>query len=232
MLQVLDFAALLVFGLYFPERSRIDVRLPWLKWLLSLILLGGFGVGLSTEFAHHFNVEWSSWAIPAHIWSDRIENAAILLCVFVFFIALIDKLRSASTRDARRRLRVLFAGSAIGIFSAIVIFVLLPLIGYEPNQQGHFWLAYVGAVLFLIFPLNAGLCGGGTASDERSHSGAHGYQVCRRTGHAGGSPIRYRCIHRDSIPASLDYQKGASSSQLDCVRRSARNTIANLYRAR
>jgi phosphoserine phosphatase RsbU/P len=153
MLQVLDFAVLLLFGLYFPERSRIDVRLPWLKWLLSLILLAGLCAGLLTQYGQRFNAGWSSWAVPVDIWADRIVNTTILLCVAAFFLALTDKLRFASTPDARRRLRVLVTGSAVGIISVIVIFVLVPLLGYEPNQPGHYWLAYIGAVLFLIFPL-------------------------------------------------------------------------------
>ena len=53
LIELTAIPALLWFGLYFPERSRLDVRFPWVKWLLYGILAVGSGrcFGLSTSLA-------------------------------------------------------------------------------------------------------------------------------------------------------------------------------------
>src|SRR5580658_4619796 len=38
-LQLLAAPSLLLFGIYFPERSRVDVKLPWLKWTILTPLI-------------------------------------------------------------------------------------------------------------------------------------------------------------------------------------------------
>jgi len=41
LLQILSFVALLWFGIYFPERWRLDICWPWLKWLI--LAAGAYG---------------------------------------------------------------------------------------------------------------------------------------------------------------------------------------------
>ncbi len=72
--------------------------------------------------------------------------------MILYWVAIFDKLRSASTADARRRMRVLCAGSVIGLGSLLIVFVLLRAFGIEPSRTP--WLAAIGATLLLFFPFS------------------------------------------------------------------------------
>jgi sigma-B regulation protein RsbU (phosphoserine phosphatase) len=144
---------LLPFGLYFPERSRIDVKAPWLKWLvLGPAALGALVLfyGLSGEFYRGGN---PPSFVPIMNWAGKVINFLNLMCVILYLIIVLDKLRTASTADARRRLRVLFAGTSVGLVALLVAFVLLPRLGLDVRHSGKAWLAYLGAGLFMIAPL-------------------------------------------------------------------------------
>jgi sigma-B regulation protein RsbU (phosphoserine phosphatase) len=158
LLQVFGPLALLPFAVYFPERSRIDVRLPWLKWAV----LGPAFLCVLVDFREVLGQYYLGgnppWLIALGNWTDRVENALNLACVVLYIVLLTDKLLSASTEDARRRLRVLLAGTGTGLGALLIIFVLLPDLGYSPSPSpghpGHVWLAYTGAILFLLAPLS------------------------------------------------------------------------------
>jgi sigma-B regulation protein RsbU (phosphoserine phosphatase) len=149
-LQVSVFPALLWFGFLFPERWRVDRRLPWFKYailaatfVVSVLELGFFA-------AQHFSVQ-SIRSLPRlQVWNDRISSCLSVICILLFLAALFDKLRSASTADARRRLRVLAIGSALSLGPLVIIFAVVPLFGVDPHHGNWFNIV----VPFLsIFPL-------------------------------------------------------------------------------
>ncbi len=118
---------LLLFGIYFPERWRVDVRLPQLKWLVILPVLIGYVCLVYVQIMQSF---YASEAGPGlgrlSAWCANILNPLSLLCVLGYVAAILDKLRSATTADARRRMRVICAGSIVGLGSLLVVFILLP----------------------------------------------------------------------------------------------------------
>ena len=154
VLQILGPPTLLPFAIYFPERSRLDVRLPWVKWAVIVpILLCGV-VDLRLYYGQYYLGGNSA----GFIWLDQkvaapLENALNLLCVILYLVLLFDKLRSASTADARRRLRVLLTGTGVGLGALLFAFILLPALGFDRNAPGHLWVGYAGALLFLLAPL-------------------------------------------------------------------------------
>ncbi len=141
--------ALLWFGLFFPERSRIDRRLPWLKWLLlstqlcGMVYYGGFYY-LHGFAAYRLSARW----ISTKVWIDQLFGWGGTLCIIVYLVAIFDKLRSASTPDARRRLRVLALGSALSLGPILIIFGVLPRLGYDPHHGRLFELSTPFLVLF------------------------------------------------------------------------------------
>ena len=152
-LQLIGPPVLLLFGIYFPERSRIDVRMPWLKdlILIPLILVFCFLVPyVVREFAAGGNPPWS---IALGSYMSQGDSALNLLCTLGCLGFLLDKLRSASTADTRRRMRVLLAGMSIGIASVLVIYVLLQDLGVNIHAHGMV-LIYVGALFFMFAPFS------------------------------------------------------------------------------
>jgi len=145
-------AALLWFGLLFPERSRIDIRMPWLKWLVAAIVVAGAIEGLVSDYAEWYRVGILPYERQIDTITDKTLNWLIAACVVVYWVAIFGKLRSASTADARRRLRVLCAGSVVGLGSAMIIWGVLPRFGIDAGDIQ--WLGYTSAVLMLAFPFS------------------------------------------------------------------------------
>lgn len=144
--------ALFLLGLLFPERSRLDKALPWLKWLV-LAFTGGTTVA---AFVSEYDVWYDISLLPRVDSIDRILNPIIvwswMAFIALYWILLLDKLRTASSPDARRRLKVLLAGSIVGLGSLLVIFGLLPYFGVA-NPAENRELVALAIVLMLFFPL-------------------------------------------------------------------------------
>jgi sigma-B regulation protein RsbU (phosphoserine phosphatase) len=153
-LQLAGAPALLLFGVYFPERSRIDARARWVKW----VLFATFGIALcflypAVYLDYYGGGDGPFLARAGNFAGTYIVNPFNLLCVILYLVLTLDKLRSASTEDARRRLRVLTAGMSIGMGSLLLIFILLPDLGVPVRDPHHYWMQYIGAFLFMIAPL-------------------------------------------------------------------------------
>jgi sigma-B regulation protein RsbU (phosphoserine phosphatase) len=148
-------AALLWFGLLFPERSGIDVRWPWLKWLALAVLSCAVVVALTIDYGQWYKLSLLS---NVNAWNkidnfnNHVANWTIFFCITLYWFAIFAKLRTASSPDARRRMRLLCLSSVIGLGSMLVIFGLLPWFGI-PDPAGIPWLGFTSAVLMLTFPL-------------------------------------------------------------------------------
>lgn len=152
ILQTIAPAALLWFGLLFPERSRIDVRLPWFKWLVTGIVAVGGVVGLFTEYANWYDRSFVADRLAIDAVDTSVLNWLYLICIVVYWVVIFDKLRTASTPDARRRLHVLFIGSSLGLGNPLIVWGILPRFGVDPAQVQ--WLGYCSAIFLVMFPLS------------------------------------------------------------------------------
>jgi phosphoserine phosphatase RsbU/P len=149
-LQFVGPLSLLWIGIFFPERWRLDLKLPWVKWFLLMPSLAALGVILWLQAGETFHPAWNYWGFRLKPWIDGIINPINLICVLLYWVAIFGKLRSASTPDARRRMQVLCAGSVVGLGSVLIVFVLLPHLHVDLFR--HDWLWITGVVLFLFFP--------------------------------------------------------------------------------
>ncbi len=152
-LQLAGSPALLLFGVYFPERSRIDARARWVKWGLFVVFGAALCVLYPSIYAEHYGGGDGPFLTHASDLVADVINAFNLLCVILYLVLTIDKLRSASTEDARRRLRVLTTGMSIGMGTLLLVFILLPHFIPSFNEPRYYWLHYLGAFFFMIAPL-------------------------------------------------------------------------------
>jgi phosphoserine phosphatase RsbU/P len=150
IVQNFDFAALVWFGVYFPERWRMDRRWPWVKWLIFAEALCVFAAALWINEARFFDARRMPALTGFEHYVDRIDSWAETICIILFLAAIFDKLRSASTQDARRRLRVLAIGSGVSLGPLLIIFALLPQLGLDPHHGTWF---EVVIPLVVLFPL-------------------------------------------------------------------------------
>jgi sigma-B regulation protein RsbU (phosphoserine phosphatase) len=148
--QVFVFPALVWFGFLFPERWRGDLRLPWFKYAILAASCCVFVFELGFFEAQLFWVQSIHSFSRLQIWTHRVFSWLMVTCILLFLAALFDKLHSASTADARRRLRVLAIGSGLSLGPLIIIFTVVPLFGMDPHHGN--WFSAVVPVLS-IFPL-------------------------------------------------------------------------------
>ena len=95
-------------------------------------------------------------AIPINRFIGRIHVVGQLLnfLMVVGFLACIGtKYRMALSADAKRRLRVLYAGTAAGLIPLIVLFTFASLKGVTPEQYFPEWLMATAYLAFLLLPL-------------------------------------------------------------------------------
>ncbi len=141
----------LLFGIYFPERLRLDARLPWLKWLLIVpIAAYAFSNALTvTGDAEDFRV-----FAPLMSFTDSLGRVTVfisMLAVSTFFAAISTKIGYATSPDARRRLVLLVWGTSVSL-TPLFLMVLYGLfhggIGTGPDGV---WIFCV--LMLALFPL-------------------------------------------------------------------------------
>ncbi|MCI0485110.1 MAG: SpoIIE family protein phosphatase [Blastocatellia bacterium] len=144
---------MLLFGIYFPERWSVDRRGSWMKWVfiapnVAFILKDTIiAVGDLRNFAA---------VAPIHRLFQPLGIAELVISMVsigFFFAALGHKTGTASTPDARRRLRLLQIGTTVGATPAFLVFLYSLARGLPPNQALPAWIALGSLLLLFLFPL-------------------------------------------------------------------------------
>ncbi len=143
---------LMAFGIYFPERSTIDIRFPWIKWLfiLPVVLLTPFD--LLQLFGHNYNFALVRWLDPYLVRFNAIETIAGFLAICYFFICLLPRIRTA-TGDARRRLRILYLGTSIGLIPFFVLIFIALIRKSDVGEAMPEWIVLTIVGILFLFPL-------------------------------------------------------------------------------
>jgi sigma-B regulation protein RsbU (phosphoserine phosphatase) len=150
LVQHLVFIALLWFGISFPERWRFDVRWPFVKWILLGATIATLAIETTEVAVEHYDISERGAIAAAVYWSDLASGWLAAVCVILFLFAVVDKLLTSSTPDARRRVRVLAIGSIVSLGPLVIIFGILPRFGIDP----HHGKGFEAVVPFVaLFPL-------------------------------------------------------------------------------
>ena len=145
-LGLLPFAFYLFFAM-FPRRSALDRRLPWLKWIIGFIAISVAVPGIPfgrvqpwSKLSDLVGVKTAQYGTLVYIYSTIVLTLASLCW---------SAARSTDT-EARRKLRVIFWGTVIGVFPATVVRIV--------SDFGHvhvpFWINFIVVILVSLFPLS------------------------------------------------------------------------------
>jgi len=144
--------ALMLFAIAFPERLRLDVRFPWLKWIIAgYLLLVAAVVSVDVALWHrHLDLSHRFFQRPVQMLTG-VEGdfgaAVVALALLVTVGALGWKAFSAS-RDSRRRLLLLFLGAVPGVAALLVI-----LVASRFDNRLPAWSLLPLILMILAFPL-------------------------------------------------------------------------------
>jgi phosphoserine phosphatase RsbU/P len=146
--------SIMLFGIYFPERMRLDARFPWIKWILivPLVALVPLMIGYDLGFAFSFQsiASFVSW-VPALIHANTI---LAMIAIGIYFFCLGEKSSTASTPDVRRRLRILYAGSTIGNVPLFLLVLYSLVSGKDLGFGVPLWLFLGSLIIFTLFPIS------------------------------------------------------------------------------
>ncbi|WP_051978591.1 SpoIIE family protein phosphatase [Edaphobacter aggregans] len=143
---------LMAFGIYFPDRSKIDIRYPWIKWLFIAPILLLLPIDLLQEFGRPYNFALCNWLTPYAVGINTFETIVSFSAISYFFICLAPKVRTA-TGDARRRLRILFAGTSIGLTPFFILAIIALFRKTDVGQDVPEWIVLTAVGILFLFPL-------------------------------------------------------------------------------
>ena len=124
-----------------------------MKWLLLGPVLFFLPVDLYFTYGFLFNFASIQIIYPFFKSLARLENILMFLAVSAFFFSLANKIGITSNPDARRRLRVLYFGSAVAN-SPIAVLLLYSLVrGRDINEGVPQWLLAGAIGVFGLFPV-------------------------------------------------------------------------------
>jgi len=144
---------LMLFGIYFPERSKLDVRAPWIKWLLIIPLLALTPVDFIANFGHVYNFNLEAFLDPWEMKINIVENVLGILAIFYFFATIGTKMGTA-TGDARRRLKILYYGAAAGLAPFFILVLISIVRGKDVGQDLPRWIILASFCILLLFPIS------------------------------------------------------------------------------
>jgi len=143
-------ACMMLFGIYFPIRWRLDRRVPWVKWVL-LLPLAATALWSTIITGVHAIDEAAAAALPA-AFPSWLEQALIFALTSLFFTALAVKYRDPQlAADDRRRLRLLYWGCTVAMTPSFLLVLYNWLVLHQqPSDSGAMVYAMMAMVLFPI----------------------------------------------------------------------------------
>ena len=144
---------MMLFGIYFPTRSRVERRVPWAKWLLLMPLLALLGLTLVSEWGRA--EDFTRWAriIALDAALGRVALVLSMIAVGSFFFNLNWKYYDAPPADMKRRINLLIWGATIGLAPGFFVVLASLFTGRSPFQGVPGWLAIPAVLGFFIFPV-------------------------------------------------------------------------------
>jgi hypothetical protein len=152
----LFFPLFFYFFLIFPERSPLVRRFPKLERTLFLPCLlvmipATLAIYISASFV---SAESAREFAPIQKWLQILTVCAACLYIAAGLVSLLVNYRQAN-RQSRRRLRVIVAGSVVGLLPCFTFTMYAVTIGFAGvNETLLRWSAAVSLLLLLLFPLS------------------------------------------------------------------------------
>jgi sigma-B regulation protein RsbU (phosphoserine phosphatase) len=147
-------ATMLLFGVYFPDRLRLDEKYPWVKWVLIAPLAIDFLRSLGLELGALYSYAFGAQVLRVTEPFARLIGFLTLVPISVFFMGLSTKVATTVVPDARRRLRLLLIGTGVALTPVFLLVLRQLFTQNESIATGlPFWLFLTALLLTLLFPL-------------------------------------------------------------------------------
>ena len=137
-----------IFFALFPEKSPLEKRAPWLKWIA--LTVGAFLVFPGLPYGESRLPGFVGRVIGQN-GREYLREALIYSLVLLGLISLVANCVSRETSpEARRKSRVLLAGTLVGVLPYVMEHMLIDFWGYRPK----FWIDQILGLFVLLYPLS------------------------------------------------------------------------------
>jgi phosphoserine phosphatase RsbU/P len=146
---------MLLFGLYFPEpfAEKDPAWWTWSKRIVITLLIVSCVVNVIAGLGEFENYASVASLCAALEYLGTVDFLLSFAAIGSFFACISVKMRQAVTPDAKRRLRLLYVGSTVGMGPACILFVAQNIKGGELEQIFPEWLVLSALSLMLLFPV-------------------------------------------------------------------------------
>ncbi len=143
-------ASMLVFGIYFPQRWRVDQRMPWLKWLLigPLAVLAIWDGFLNAAFAVNYTAA-RAIAVHAPQWLELTLMAISISGFFWILGAKIHDSKAPLGPDDQRRVKLLHWGCQAALTPFALVFFSSLIFKHRLPESGFVLVAALMAMALL-----------------------------------------------------------------------------------
>jgi sigma-B regulation protein RsbU (phosphoserine phosphatase) len=146
--------SVMLFGIYFPERSGFDKRFPWIKIavVVALAVVTLLDMVYSWGFNHDFNAVRGLAALLMKYSSAQIVLG--MTAFSIYFFALGYKRANVTQLDQRRRLQIIYWGSTVGNVPMLCVVLYSMFTGNDVGSGIPPWLSLGALTIFTLFPLS------------------------------------------------------------------------------
>jgi sigma-B regulation protein RsbU (phosphoserine phosphatase) len=147
--------SIMLFGIYFPQRSGLDRRFPWFKWIIVAAVAGFNVFDIIWLFGFGFNFDSVAWLSPILLKHFQVQVWFLMVPICIYFNAIARKAFYKGTPpDQRRRLKIIYWGSFVGCIPmmGVVLFALLSGRDFGDSVPG--WILLSALLVFTLFPLS------------------------------------------------------------------------------
>jgi sigma-B regulation protein RsbU (phosphoserine phosphatase) len=146
--------SIMLFGIYFPTQSDVDVKLPWLKWAVMGAIGALFPLVLYYNYGFAFSFQSVAWLAPRMGIVTQLITVASMVAIGTYFACLGRKAATSSSPDQKRRLKILYVGSTIGNLPLFLIVLYSVFTGQEMGAGVPPYLFLAALFVFTLFPIS------------------------------------------------------------------------------
>jgi sigma-B regulation protein RsbU (phosphoserine phosphatase) len=145
-------AAITIFGIYFGERWREDIRRPWLKHILLIPSVASGAIIMLIQTIRMFDLRAAAWLQTLQAPVGRTFAVCLFISICAFFAVMNMKRATTSNADVKRRLRLLLAGTEVSMLPLFFLIIASLLLKRPVLSVAPAWAFTAAVVLLFLFP--------------------------------------------------------------------------------
>lgn len=147
--------SMFLFGLYFPERLSLDIKFPWIKWIIIVPLLLQLIIVFLSLINTFTGIRLLAFLQPYNRFLGITGVSINALGIGLFFAQLGYKSGTLQNLDARRRLKLMVYGTSLAMLPSFSIIIYGIITGIQGSfySRAPWWFALLALLLMLVFPM-------------------------------------------------------------------------------